>query len=100
MDEPVLLPGLPNSLEAGSRWVLHLNDALYRHMSYAQGGEGAARTDGRWFVSIPWMPPSRIDEDGVVRPVSLYPEPIALDELRERLAPIARALRAGGSDPE
>ena len=100
MDEPVLLPGLPNSLEAGSRWVLHLNDALYRHMSYAQGGEGAARTDGRWFVSIPWMPPSRIDEDSVVRPVSLYPEPIALDELRERLAPIARALRAGGSDPE
>jgi len=100
MDEPVLLPGLPNSLEAGSRWVLHLNDALYRHMSYVQGGEGAARTDGRWFVSIPWMPPSRIDEDGVVRPVSLYPEPIALDELRERLAPIAQVLRTGGSDAQ
>lgn len=97
-DEPVLLPGLPNSLETGSRWVLHLNDALYRHMSYVQGGEGAARTDGRWFVSIPWMPPSRIDEAGVVRPVSLYPETIALDELRERLAPIARALRTGGSE--
>lgn len=98
MDEPVLLPGLPNSLETGSRWVLHLNDALYRHMSYVQGGEGAARTDGRWFVSIPWMPPSRIDEQGMVRPVSLYPEPIALHELRERLAPIARALRTGESE--
>lgn len=95
MDEPVLLPGLPNSLEPGSRWVLHLNDPLYRHSAYVQGGEDAARTEGRWFVSIPWMPPSRIDEEGIVRPVSLHPEPIALDELRERLAPIARALRTG-----
>lgn len=97
MDEPVLLPGLPNSLEPGSRWVLHLNDALYRHSAYVQGGEGAARTEGRWFVSTPWMPPSRIDEDGMVRPVSLHPEPIALDELREKLAPIARALRIQGN---
>ena len=95
MDEPVLLPGLPNSLEPGSRWVLHLNDALYRHSANVQGGEGAARKDGRWFVSIPWMPPSRIDENGTVRPVSLHPELIALDDLRQRLAPIARALRTG-----
>ena len=99
-DEPVLLRGLPNSLEPGSRWVLHLNDVLYRHMAYVQGGEGAARTEGRWFVSIPWMPPSRIDEDGMVRPVSLHPEPIALDELRRRLAPIAGALRTEGSGEE
>ncbi|MFN6935290.1 MAG: hypothetical protein ACK4NZ_09070, partial [Tsuneonella sp.] len=96
MDEPVLLPGLPNSLEPGSRWVLHLNDALYRHSAYVQGGEGAARTEGRWFISTPWMPPSRIDEEGIVRPVSLHPEPIALDALRERLAPIALALRMKG----
>jgi hypothetical protein len=98
MDEPVQLPGLPNSLEPRSRWVLHLNDALYRHSAYVQGGEGAARTEGRWFVSIPWMPPSRIDEDGLVRPVSRHPEPLALDELRERLTPIARALRNEESD--
>ena len=43
MDDPVLLPGLPNSLAPGSRWVLHLSDALYRHSAYVQGGEGAAR---------------------------------------------------------
>lgn len=98
MDEPVLLAGLPNSLEPGSRWVLHLNDALYRHSAYVQGGEGAARTEGRWFISIPWVPPSRIDEEGMVRPVSLHPEPIALDELRERLAPIAGALRTEESE--
>ncbi|WP_454597633.1 hypothetical protein [Qipengyuania sp. SM2507] len=97
-DEPVLLPGLPNSLEPGSRWVLHLNDALYRHMSYVQGGEGAARTEGRWFVSIPWVPPSLIDESEMVRPVSIYPEPIELSELRERLLPIARSFRVIGQE--
>ncbi|WP_128082218.1 hypothetical protein [Sphingomonas sp. Ant20] len=91
MDEPVLLPGLPTSLEPGTRWVLHLNDSLYRHASYTQGGERAAR-EGRWFISVPWMPSSRIAEDGMVRPISLYPEPIALDELREAIAPIQRAL--------
>ncbi|WP_336985568.1 hypothetical protein [Altererythrobacter aquiaggeris] len=96
-DEPVLLPGLPNSLEPGSRWVLHLNDALYRHMSYVQGGEGAARSEGRWFVSTPWMPPSRIDGDGIVRPVGVYPEPIGLEDLRQRLRPIAQAFRIKGS---
>jgi hypothetical protein len=93
MDEPVLLPGLPYSLEQGSRWVLHLNDALYRHSAYVQGGEGAPRSDGIWFVSSAHMPPAQIDADGMVQPVSLHPEPIALDELRTRLAPIQQALR-------
>lgn len=92
MEEPFLLPGLPTSLETGTRWVLHLNDALYRHSAYVQGGEGAAREDGRWFVSVPWVPPARIDADGIARPVSNHPEPIALDELRARLQPIQRAL--------
>ncbi|HZF44666.1 MAG TPA: hypothetical protein VEZ48_14810 [Sphingomonadaceae bacterium] len=27
-EEPVVLPGLPGSLERGGRWLLHLNDAL------------------------------------------------------------------------
>ena len=92
MDDPMLLPGLPTSLAPGSRWVLHLNDALYRHSAYVQGGEGAARSDGKWYVTVPWMTPSLIGEDGIARPVSSYPEPVALDELRERTAPIQRAL--------
>ena len=92
MDDPVLLPGLPNSLAPGSRWVLHLSDALYRHSAYVQGGEGAARTEGKWYVNVPWMTPSLVGEDGMARPVSSYPEPVALDELRERIAPIQRAL--------
>lgn len=92
MDDPVLLPGLPNSLAPGSRWVLHLSDALYRHSAYVQGGEGAARTEGKRYVNVPWMTPSLVGEDGMARSVSSYPEPVALDELRERIAPIQRAL--------
>lgn len=92
VDEPILLPGLPTSLEPGSRWVLHLNEALYRHSSYVQGGESAARRDTRWLVSVPWMPASRIGADGIVRPVTIYPEPTPLADLRTQLAPIQRAL--------
>jgi len=97
MDEPFLLAGLPNSLEPGSRWVLHLNDALYRHSAFVNGGAGAARADGDWYVSIPWMTPALIGEDGIARPVSLYPEPIPVDELRERVLPIQRAYRIAGA---
>ena len=93
MDEPYLIPGLPQSLEPGSRWVLHLNDALYRHPAFVNGGKGASRGDGKWFVSIPWVTPARIDEDGMARPVSLYPEPFAVEDLRETVRPIAEALR-------
>ncbi|WP_417322367.1 hypothetical protein [Erythrobacter aureus] len=92
MDDPTLLPGLPTSLEPGSHWVLHLSDALYRHSAYVQGGEGAARTEGKWYVNVPWMTPSLVGEDGMVRSVSSSPEPVALQELRERIAPIQRAL--------
>lgn len=47
-DEPRILPGFPGSLELGGRWLLHLNDALYKSMAVINGGTGAARTDGRW----------------------------------------------------
>ena len=96
MDEPFLIPGLPQSLEPGSRWVLHLNDALYRHMAHVHGGEGAARTEGDWYISIPWISPARIDEKGVARPVSLYPGPIPVEELRTRIRPIQQAYRVKG----
>ncbi|MXP15708.1 hypothetical protein GRI44_13210 [Altererythrobacter confluentis] len=95
MDEPVLLPGLPNALEPGSRWVLHLSDALYRHMSFVQGGEGAARTEGKWLVATS-TPPARLDADDIARPVSLYPEPMSLVDLREAIAPIQTALVSAG----
>ncbi|MEH6759220.1 MAG: hypothetical protein V7676_17185 [Parasphingorhabdus sp.] len=93
MDEPFLMAGLPNSLESGSRWVLHLNDALYRHAAFVNGGEGAPRAEGEWYVSVSSMSPARIGEDGIARPVTLYPEPISVDELRMRLEPIQKALR-------
>lgn len=96
MEEPFLIPGLPNSLEPGTRWVLHLNDALYQHMAHVNGGEGAARTDGDWYVSIPWMTPALIGEDGIARPVSNYPEPVAVEELKRRILPIQRAYRIKG----
>ena len=99
-DEPTLLPGLPTSLELGSRWVLHLSDSLYAHAAYVQGGEGAARSDGDWYVAVTWMAPSRIDADGMAHPVTNYPEPIPLDELRERIAPTQRALRLEQSGEE
>lgn len=95
MEEPVLLPGLPDSLEPGSRWLLHLSDRLYRHAAYVQGGEGAARTEGKWFVTAA-MPPARIEADGMVRPLALYPEPMPLDELRAAIAPIQAALVEAG----
>lgn len=97
MDEPFLIPGLPNSLEPGTRWVLHLNDALYRHMAFVNGGEGAARSEGDWYVSIPWMTPALIGEDGIARPVSTYPEPVAVEELKRRVLPIQRAYRIKGA---
>ncbi|MGB7374152.1 hypothetical protein [Pontixanthobacter sp.] len=97
MDEPFLLPGLPYSLEPGSRWVLHLNDALYRHSANVNGGEGAARTEGDWYVSVPWISPARIGDDEIARPVTAYPEPISVNELRERLLPIQRAYRIRGA---
>jgi len=38
------------------------------------------------------MAPSRIDAEGMAHPVTNYPERIPLDELRERIGPIQRAL--------
>lgn len=96
MDEPFLIPGLPNSVEPGTRWVLHLNDALYRHMAFVNGGEGAARTEGDWYVSVPWITPALIGEDGIARPVSAYPQPVAVEELKRRILPIQRAYRIKG----
>ena len=96
LDEPFLLPGLPQSLEPGSRWVLHLNDALYRHSAFVNGGEGAARTEGKWYVSVPWVSPASIGPDGMARPVNPYPEPFAVEELKRRVLPIQRAYRIAG----
>ena len=100
MDEPVLILSLPTSLEPGSRWVLHLNDALYRHSAFVNGGEGAVRTDGDWYISSPWVTPSLIDEVGLARPVSLHPEPFSVEELRERILPIQRAYRIEGEQTQ
>ena len=95
-DEPFLLPGLPQSLEPGSRWVLHLNDALYRHMAFVNGGEGAARSDGTYYVATPWSSPAAIGKDGIARPVGFGQEAYAVRDLEETTLEMQRAFRVMG----
>jgi hypothetical protein len=92
-EEPLVLPGLPGSLETGGRWLLHLNDALYAHGAFVHGGESAARGGGRWYVQTLAPAPVLGDE---VRPLVPDQEPVPLPELRETLRPLRTALVAGG----
>lgn len=93
IDEPLVLPGMPGSLEQGGLWLLHLNDALYLHQAFVHGGEGAAREDARWDV-LPFAPAPVVD-DVVLAPLpGQYSYPLA--ELRAALAPLQAAVRAAG----
>jgi len=91
-DEPLLLPGFPNSLEKGSRWLLHLSSSLYRHHSLLVGGEGAARPD----VLASWQAPARIS-DGKVYPTPDAQQPVTLEALRAEIAPVHRAFQQAGA---
>jgi len=92
-EEPLVLPGLPGSLEAGSRWVLHLNDSLYAHSAFINGGEGAARKDGRWYIST--IAPAPLVGDEVKAPF-FDQKPYPLAELRQALAPLQRLWSEAG----
>jgi hypothetical protein len=91
MDEPLLLPGFPDSLEKGSRWLLHFSPGLYRHHSLLVGGQGVARPE--MFVS--WQAPARIS-DGKVH-ASSDQQPVTLDVLRAKIAPVQRAFQHAGA---
>lgn len=93
LDEPLILAGLPGSLEPGGRWLLHLNDALYAHNAFIHGGNGAARTDGTWYVSTGIPDPV---EDGEVLAAFDGQKPYPLADLRGALAPLQAAMIASG----
>lgn len=95
-EEPPALPALPGSLEPGGRWLLHLNDALYAHLAFINGGEGAQRADGRWYV--PTLAPAPLAGDEVLAPLPGQ-QRFPLDRLRQALAPLQAALVASGVSP-
>jgi hypothetical protein len=92
-EEPLVLLGLPGSLAPGGRWLLHLNDALYEHQAFINGGKGAARGGGRWY--IPTLTPAPII-DGTVQGPFFGQKPFPLAQLRQALAPLQEALVVSG----
>ena len=92
MEEPSLLPNLPLSLRPGSQWLLHLNDALYRHMAFVHGDAPGLAADDGFTVASPFAPPALIDDTGMARPVATYPAPMPIEEYRRAIAPIQQAL--------
>jgi hypothetical protein len=92
-EEPVVLPGLPGSLEKGRRWLLHVNDALYAHQAFVHGGTGAARGGGPFYVQT--LAPAPI-VGGKAKGPFFGQKPFSLEELRRALAPLQAAMADGG----
>ena len=93
-DEPPVLPGLPGSLAAGGRWLLHLNDALYAHAAFIHGGAGAVRAGERRYVQTLTAAPVMGEQVGGP---FFGQKPFALGELRRALAPLQAAVVASGT---
>jgi hypothetical protein len=91
-EEPLVLPALPGSLEAGGRWLLHLNDALYGHLAFIHGGKDAARP-GPLYVQT--LTPAPVVGDEVKGPF-FGQKPSRLADLRQSLAPLQKAMIDSG----
>jgi hypothetical protein len=90
MDEPLMLPGFPTSLDKGSRWFLHLSPALYRHQAMIHGGAEAPRKA----VVVAWTAPARVTGERVT--LSDYQKSYTLTELRASIAPVQQAFARAG----
>jgi hypothetical protein len=92
-EEPLVLPGLPGSIEPGGRWLLHLNDALYAHAAFIQGGKDTARGEGPFYVQT--LTPAPVMGDDVKAPF-FGQKPSRLTDLRRSLAPLQKAMIDSG----
>jgi hypothetical protein len=92
-EEPLVLPGLPGSLEPGRRWLLHLNDSLYAHAAFIHGGRDSARRGGPFYVQT--IAPAPVAGDEVKAPF-FGQGPSRLTDLRQSLAPLQKALTDSG----
>lgn len=89
-DEPILLPGLPGSVEPGRHYFLSLSNASYKHSALLIGGDGAAQ-DGMTIGTVAPITGNR------VQPFPDLPGVVSLESLRSQVAPIQRAFRAAGA---
>ena len=92
-EEPLILPGLPGSLQPGGRWLLHLNDALYAHAAFIHGGKDAARRGGVFHVQT--LTPAPVVGNEVKAPF-FGQKPSRLTDLKRSVAPLQKALIDSG----
>lgn len=91
-DEPILLPGLPNSLDDGSRWLVRLSRPFYDYIARANGGPDAPR-DAPLYVANGEM---REIIDGAVQLGAIDKPPVPLTDYRATVAEISAAFDRAG----
>lgn len=87
VEEPILLPALPGSLDEGSRWLLRISQPFYRYIAHVHGGPDAALAT-RHYVAVD--EPRQII-GGMVKLGAPDAEPVPIDEYRAEVSPIENA---------